>query len=116
LSSGRHQSSLLDSSDEPTNKSAAQLADTLLDPEWGHSNAPEKSPFNYALGTDLTLWHYFEGVCLLCLSRDMPIISHTIFQIQQKKNPKAAEQGARFERGMIGKSLANDSLAILTGL
>lgn len=79
-------------SDEPTNKSAAQLADTLLDPEWGHSNAPEKSPFNYALGTDLTLWHYFEG----------------------KKNPKAAEQGARFERGMIGKSLANDSLAILT--
>ena len=46
----------------------------------------------------------------------MPIISHIIFQIQQKKNPKAAEQGARFERGMIGKSLANDSLAILTGL
>lgn len=46
----------------------------------------------------------------------MSIISHIIFKIQQKDNQKAAEQGARFERGMIGKSLANDSLAILTGL
>ncbi|KAJ3571814.1 hypothetical protein NP233_g3494 [Leucocoprinus birnbaumii] len=80
-------------SDEPTNKSALELANTLLDPEWGYSNAPDRSAFNRALGTPLTLWHYFEG----------------------KDNPKAAQQGARFGRGMIGKSLANDSEAIITG-
>jgi len=38
------------------------------------------------------------------------------FLLQQKDNPKAAEQGVRFEKGMTGKSLADDSLAILTGL
>ena len=38
------------------------------------------------------------------------------YLLQQKDNPKAAEQGVRFEKGMTGKSLANDSLAILTGL
>lgn len=80
-------------SDEPTSKSAVRLADTLLDPEWGYSDLPEKSAFNRAFETPLTLWHYFEG----------------------KDNPKAAAQGARFGRGMIGKSLANDSEGILTG-
>jgi len=63
----------LNSTDEPTNKSAAQLADTLLDPEWGYSDAPNKSAFNHASGTDLTLWQWFEGVCVLRPFRDVPI-------------------------------------------
>ncbi|KAF5364059.1 hypothetical protein D9756_000982 [Leucocoprinus leucothites] len=80
-------------SDEPTNKSAVHLADTLLDPEWGFSDATERSPFNYALGTPDPMFRYFEG----------------------NDNPKAAEQGARFGKAMIGWNAACDSSAIVTG-
>ncbi|KAJ3560868.1 hypothetical protein NP233_g10552 [Leucocoprinus birnbaumii] len=81
-------------SDEPTNKSAVELADTLLDPEWGHSDALEKSPFNRAFKTPHPMWHYFEG---------------------KDGNQKAAEQGARFGRGMAGWSAVIDADAIVTG-
>jgi len=77
------------SSDEPTNKSAAQLADVLLDPEWGYSDASNKSAFNYASGTDLTIWQWFEGVCVLCSFRDVPISFDIFFNrktIQRRLN------------------------------
>lgn len=50
------------SSLEPTSKSVAHLADTLLDPEWGFSDAPERAAFNRAYNSPLPIWHYFEGV------------------------------------------------------
>ncbi|KAF5364060.1 hypothetical protein D9756_000985 [Leucocoprinus leucothites] len=83
-------------SDEPTNKSAVHLADTLLDPEWGFSDAPGRSSFNYAFGTPDSMFRYFEGR-------------------KQKDNPKAAEQGAQFGRAMIGGNAACDASAIITG-
>ncbi|KAF5363265.1 hypothetical protein D9756_001091 [Leucocoprinus leucothites] len=79
-------------SDEPTNKAATHLVDTLLDPEWGHSNAPERAPFNRAFGAPIPIWHYFEG----------------------NNDPKAAEQGARFGKAMIGWNATCDSYAIAT--
>ncbi|KAF5363268.1 hypothetical protein D9756_001094 [Leucocoprinus leucothites] len=80
------------SSDEPTNKAAAHLADTLLDPEWGQSDAPERAPFNRAFGVPIPIWHYFEG----------------------NNDPKAAEQGARFGKAMVAWNATLDSHAIIT--
>ncbi|KXN82887.1 hypothetical protein AN958_01956 [Leucoagaricus sp. SymC.cos] len=48
-------------SDEPINKAAAHLADTILDSEWGHANSPYKSAFNRSTGYPHALWTYFEG-------------------------------------------------------
>ncbi|KXN82185.1 Sterigmatocystin 8-O-methyltransferase [Leucoagaricus sp. SymC.cos] len=47
-------------SDEPINKAAAHLADTILDSEWGHANSPYKSAFNRSTGYPHALWTYFE--------------------------------------------------------
>ncbi|KXN85134.1 Sterigmatocystin 8-O-methyltransferase [Leucoagaricus sp. SymC.cos] len=79
-------------SDEPTSRSAVHLADTLLDQEWGHSDAPERAAFNRAYESPLPIWHYFEG----------------------KDNPNAAEQGTRFGRGMVGWTVTADADAIVT--
>lgn len=60
--SSTQKSTGLISSLEPTSKSVAHLADTLLDPEWGFSDAPERAAFNRAYNSPLPIWHYFEGV------------------------------------------------------
>ncbi|KAF9449478.1 S-adenosyl-L-methionine-dependent methyltransferase [Macrolepiota fuliginosa MF-IS2] len=78
--------------DEPGNKAASFLTETLLDPEWGPSYAPELSAFNRSTGYTHPLWLYFEG----------------------KDSKKGAEQGARFARGMIGWNNSISAEAIVT--
>lgn len=52
------------SSTDENNKSAATLTETLSDPEWGHSYAPEHSPFNRWSKYPKSLFSWFEGVGL----------------------------------------------------
>lgn len=52
------------SSTDENNKSAATLTETLSDPEWGHSYAPEHSPFNRWSKYPNSLFSWFEGVSL----------------------------------------------------
>ncbi|KAF5350161.1 hypothetical protein D9756_009106 [Leucocoprinus leucothites] len=78
--------------DEPIGKAAVHLADTLLDPEWGSSYAPEHTAFNRAAGYPRPLYEYLEG----------------------KDSEKGAEQGIRFGKAMVGWNRAADAGAIVS--
>ncbi|KAF8164770.1 S-adenosyl-L-methionine-dependent methyltransferase [Crassisporium funariophilum] len=71
-------------------KSTTCLSDTLADKEWGHSYAPEHSPFNKYSKYSKPLFLYFEG-----------------------DTPEGAKLGARFGLGMMGWGGATEASAVI---
>ncbi|KAF9563371.1 S-adenosyl-L-methionine-dependent methyltransferase [Agrocybe pediades] len=60
-------------------KSAAYLADLLIDNDWGRSSNSNQTAFNKYTGYPGTMWEYFEN-----------------------DHPVGAQRGVRFGRGMLG--------------
>ncbi|KAG6844999.1 hypothetical protein H0H87_001771 [Tephrocybe sp. NHM501043] len=77
--------------DEDIMTASAKLASYLADPEWGASQAPERSPWNKITGYQGPLFKYFEGA-----------------------TPQAAKKGIRFGIGMQGYNEATQATTVLT--
>ncbi|KAF9458941.1 S-adenosyl-L-methionine-dependent methyltransferase [Collybia nuda] len=77
---------------DENNKSAATLTETLSDPDWGHSCAPEHTAFNKWSKYPASLFSWYEGA-----------------------TPEGAKQGARFGVGMLGWGKSVEASSVITG-
>ncbi|KAG6871250.1 hypothetical protein C0995_006817, partial [Termitomyces sp. Mi166 len=77
-------------STEENTKAATMLTEVLADPEWGNSQALERSPWNMLTGFEGSMFRYFETA-------------------------DGAKQGARFGMAMRGWNDVIQGAAVLTG-